>query len=419
MKAIFGVIKYEGDNNNLVYKYPVEDFNTKSRLVVQQAQEAIFYYRGQMADRFDVPDTYVLDSQNIPILRHLVNLPFGKESPFHAVVYFVNKTEQMNNKWGCGDIPFVDQAYPIPLKTGISGEYNFKVNDAEVFMNKLVGTLTEFSGEKLKNTLDSFLKSRVINHLSKYYQENEIDIFVVETKIEEIANHLENKIKEDFIEYGIEITKFVVTNIAKHEESQEYKEYYEFRTQQQAIIRIQNQGARAAAEAQARMNVSVIEQTTQQELDARGKRVDAEATKYKRDVEGYTYQQERGFDVAEKTAQNEGAGNFAATGMGVGVGIGAMGAAAQAVGGLYNDALSNIGFGNSPINPQTDAMLDNDVFAGVNLGLGDENQEIPQSAVPTQPSAEERLEKIKSLFEKGLLTEEKYNQKMDEILSEL
>lgn len=99
MKAMFQVIKYEGDNSNLVYRYPEEDFNTKSRLIVQQAQEAIFYYKGQMADRFDVPDTYVLNTQNIPILRGLVNLPFGKESPFHAVIYFVNKTEQMNNRW--------------------------------------------------------------------------------------------------------------------------------------------------------------------------------------------------------------------------------------------------------------------------------------------------------------------------------
>lgn len=419
MKAMFEVIKYEGDNSNLVYKYPIEDFNTKSRLVVQQAQEAIFYYKGQMADRFDVPDTYVLESKNIPILQHLVNLPFGKESPFHAVVYFVNKTEQTNNKWGVGNVPFVDNAYPIPLKTGISGEYNFKVDNAEIFMDKLVGTLSEFSGAKLKDTLDSFLKSRVINHLSKYYQENEVDIFVVETIIEEIAGYLENKIREDFHDYGIEITKFVVTNIAKNEESPEYKRYFEYRTQQQAIIDIQNQGKRAAAEARARMDVTIIEESIKQDLDARAKKVDAEATKYKRDVEGYTYQQERGFDVAEKTAGNEGVGNFASAGLGVGVGIGAMGAAAEAVGGLYNDALSNIGLGVSQNDAQPQKTQEKDIFAGANLGLGDENQETPQSSLPTQLSAEERLANIKSLYEKGLLTEEKYNQKMDEILSEL
>lgn len=419
MKAMFQVIKYEGDNSNLVYRYPEEDFNTKSRLIVQQAQEAIFYYKGQMADHFDVPDTYILNTQNIPILRHLVNLPFGKESPFHAVVYFVNKTEQTNNKWGVGDIPFVDKAYSVPLKTGVSGEYNFRVFNAETFINKLVGTYSEFSGTKLNEILDSFLKSRVINHLSKYYQINDVDIFLIESRIEDIARYLEEKIREDFLDYGIEITKFVITNIAKHEDSAEYKRYYEYRTQQQAIIDIQNQNERAAEEARGRMNVSIIEQTTQQDLDARGKRVDAEATKYKRDIEGYTYQQERGFDVAEKTAENEGAGNFAAAGMGVGVGLGTIGAAAQAVGGLYNDALSNIGSGNASINPQPENTSENNIFSGLNLGLGDEEQKTTQNISQIQISAEDRLAKIKELYEKGLLTEEKYNQKMDEILREL
>lgn len=430
MKAMFEVIKYDGDNSNLVYKYPVEDFNTKSRLVVQQAQEAIFYYQGKMADRFDVPGTYVLESQNIPILRHLVNLPYGKESPFHAVVYFVNKTEQMNNKWGTGGIPFIDKAYPIPLNTGISGEYNFKVNDPEVFMDKLVGTLPEFSGTKLSDTLDSFLKSRVVNHLSKYYQSNDIDIFVIESIIEEIADYLEEKIKEDFSDYGIEITKFVVTSIAKHEDSAEYKRYFEFRTQQQALIDIQYQGARAAAEAQARMNVSAIEQTTQQDLDARKVRVDAEAAKYKRDVEGYTYQQERGFDVAEKTAQNEGAGNFAAAGIGFGMGYGAMGAAAQAVGGMYTDALSQVSesAGKQQAFANTNKADDN-LFMGGNVGLGYETE--TSSSVTSafshagtevndqKSSRTARLLELKEHFEAGLIDEEDYKQRKAEILSEI
>lgn len=78
-------------------------------------------------------------------------------------------------------------------------------------------------------------------------------------------------------------------------------------------------------------------QQMQQDTDARSVIVDSNAQAIKRKQEGYTYQQERGFDVAEKTAENEGAGNFAAAGMGVGVGLGTIGAAAQAVGGLYKN----------------------------------------------------------------------------------
>lgn len=105
--------------------------------------------------------------------------------------------------------------------------------------------------------------------------------------------------------------------------------------------------------------------------------------------------------------------------MGVGVGLGTIGAAAQAVGGLYNDALSNIGSGNASINSQPENASENNLFSGLNLGLGDEEQKTTQNIPQIQISAEDRLAKIKELYEKGLLTEEKYNQKMDEILSEL
>ena len=95
MKAMLEVIKYNGDNNILVYRYPVEDFSTKSQLIVQQSQEAVFYSRGQLADIF-TEGTYTLSTKNIPILSNLINLPFGKESPFSAVIYFVNKSMQVS-----------------------------------------------------------------------------------------------------------------------------------------------------------------------------------------------------------------------------------------------------------------------------------------------------------------------------------
>lgn len=40
--AIQEVIKYEGDNRTLIYKYPEEDFNTLSQLIVHESQEAVF-----------------------------------------------------------------------------------------------------------------------------------------------------------------------------------------------------------------------------------------------------------------------------------------------------------------------------------------------------------------------------------------
>ena len=63
--ALSELIKYEGDNSTFIWKYPHEDFNNMTELVVHETQEAIFVANGQIADIFG-PGRYKLDAQNIP-----------------------------------------------------------------------------------------------------------------------------------------------------------------------------------------------------------------------------------------------------------------------------------------------------------------------------------------------------------------
>lgn len=88
---IIDIIKYEGDNSTFVWKHPAEDFNTLSQLIVHESQEAILFRDGQALDLFG-PGRHTLHTQNIPLLRRLINLPTNGESPFHCEVYFINYT---------------------------------------------------------------------------------------------------------------------------------------------------------------------------------------------------------------------------------------------------------------------------------------------------------------------------------------
>ena len=96
--ALSELIKYEGDNSTFIWKYPHEDFNNMTELIVHESQEAIFFANGQAADTFG-PGRYKLDAENIPILTKLINVVTGV-SIFHCEVYFINKTVQMAIKWG-------------------------------------------------------------------------------------------------------------------------------------------------------------------------------------------------------------------------------------------------------------------------------------------------------------------------------
>ena len=89
--ALSELIKYERDNSTFIWKYPNEDFNNMTELVVNEAQEAVFFANGQVADTFG-PGRYKLDADNIPILTGMLNIVTGV-SVFHCTVYFINKTK--------------------------------------------------------------------------------------------------------------------------------------------------------------------------------------------------------------------------------------------------------------------------------------------------------------------------------------
>ena len=55
---VFDVIKYEGGNDILVWKFPGEDFNTLSQLIVHESQEALFFKDGKALD------THVTDDKS-------------------------------------------------------------------------------------------------------------------------------------------------------------------------------------------------------------------------------------------------------------------------------------------------------------------------------------------------------------------
>ena len=65
---IASIIKYEGDNNAVIWKHPYEDFNSLSQLIVHESQEAVFFRDGKAMDRFGA-GKYTLDTESLPLMK--------------------------------------------------------------------------------------------------------------------------------------------------------------------------------------------------------------------------------------------------------------------------------------------------------------------------------------------------------------
>ncbi len=263
------LVKYEGDNSTFIWKYPSEDFNKMSELIVHESQEAIFFANGQAADTFG-PGRYKLDSENIPILTKLINIVTGV-SVFHSEVFFINKTVQMAIKWGTDSkVRFIEPTLGVPLEIGASGEMNLAVSDGRKLLLKLVGTMGGIawseSGDgftkSLQQSFKPLISTAVKSHLSASIKQENLDLIDIDEHLIQLSDILKQNIISGFEEYGLTIPEFYVTNIVLPENDPNFKRLRELHT-------IELQKKMATAEAEVR--------TTQAESKASYMTAEAEA----------------------------------------------------------------------------------------------------------------------------------------------
>ena len=253
--AITDVIKYEGDNSTFIWKYPNEDFNTASQLIVHESQEAIFFANGKVLDVFEA-GRHTLETENIPLLRGLINIPTGGVSAFHAEVFFINKVQQMSIKWGTDSrVMYIDPVYNFPLSVGANGEMALSVENGKKLLLKLVGTESYLSQEKLVSYFRAFLMTRVKTYIANIIKDKNINIFELDSRLTEFSEDLKKLLINDFLDYGINLNKFLVTTISKPEDDQQYKKFKDLYFRQYADV----------AEAELRKKVGIIEQKQKKE----------------------------------------------------------------------------------------------------------------------------------------------------------
>lgn len=328
MSQIADIIKYEGDNTTFIWKHPLEDFNSLTQLIVHENQEAVFFMNGQALDLFG-PGRYTLETQNIPKLGKALNRTTDGETPFHCEVYFINKTEQMAIKWGTDSkVQYIEPTYGFPLSIGASGEMSLRAEDSRKLLLKLVGTESFLTQSKLVMFFRSFLMTRVKTYIAQVMKANSINIFEIDENLGMFSAEIKKLLINDFSEYGVALEQFFVTTVVKPDGDRAYEQFKELHFRQYADI----------AEAKIRQQRELIDAET----EARKLVIDSKAQATKREQEGYTYSQERGFDVAEKVAENEAVGEFTNMGVGLGTMAGVGGAVGGMVGGMMNDAVSSV-----------------------------------------------------------------------------
>lgn len=291
-------VKWDGRADMLAWKFPSEELSTWTQLIVAETQLAFVVKEGIYQGPFEA-GRHVLETENIPLLRGLMGIPFGGKTPFSAEVWYVNLLTNLDVKWGTADpIQLQDPAYGILVPVRAFGQYGIRISDAKKFLLKLVGVVPSFDSSALatffKGVLTTKLKTSIGNAILKHGK----SVLELSTELENISDLVKNSLTPEMENYGVALSQFNINSINVPDGNP-------------AVVKLR---------------------------DALAKRAEMR-------ILGYNYQQERSFDVMEGAARNEGtAGGVIGAGIGLGMGVNV----GQTIGGQMGQIAGNTGMGGGP-----------------------------------------------------------------------
>lgn len=295
MGCVGGLIQCNATNDVLVQKYPYNNIKRGAVIKVHQNQRAMLYANGQRLDTIGPGREVVVDSNNIPFLGRLLNVASGGETTYTFEVWFVNMTCERNARIGFSGKEDGIRVMEMNPRTGREiifpvngfGTYRFKVDNPELFCDKLVGTEHESTSYDVHHFFEDQIKVILADTINQVIQEDNLSpIEALKSRRETNERYRQEANKDIRGRYGIEITNFSVRL-----NSPTYDEYNE------AAL----QGAKK-----------------ENELSSQGR----------------YYDTERQYDIMQKAAGNSGAGNAMGIGMGLGMG--------NSMGGMFGQMMGSM-----------------------------------------------------------------------------
>jgi len=359
--AIIDVLKYDGPNDVLVWKWRPrngggreEELRLGTQLVVNQSQEAVFIKGGQILDIFG-PGTHTLSTNNLPILSSLIGLAFGGQSPFKAEVYFINKSVAMDTKFGLIPFNMMEPNFRVPVPITSRGSFALKISETRTFIREILGTVQDFEADKVAQFFRGIITENVKNAITRITKEQQLNPLELEAIVSEVSAAVRDIVSSALARYGLHMEFFNIEAISVVDDDPRVKKI-----------------------------VDEFHRLMSEDIEER--------MRLKRRAENLeVYKIERAFDTTEKAAENLGGGSLGDGGgiLGTVVGLGMASSVANTMGNMMNQATQQA----TTASTATAAVNKNEILS--------------------------LLKELGELKASGILTEEEFADKKRELLAKL
>ena len=199
----------EDSRTTLAWRFPRYNNEIKNgaQLIVREGQQAVFVYRGKIADKF-MPGNYELVTENMPVLSTLQGWKHGFNSPFRSEVYFINTRPVTELRWGTPQpLTIRDPDFGM-VQLRANGLCIIKIADPEIFLREIIGSDSEVDLEEVTELLRR-LVAQAFADLVGTLGMGAIDL---QSKNAEVAAKLKAMVAERVDdEYGLAVADIAIT----------------------------------------------------------------------------------------------------------------------------------------------------------------------------------------------------------------
>lgn len=368
------VIKNSGPCELLIWRQPEEDFNTHSTLIVMPGEEAIFIKGGTVEQTFD-NGTYKLSTENYPFISRIRNAFSGGISTFNCVVYFVRKADSEEIRWGTETpIQVRDKVWGIRTSAKVRGAYKVRIENPVKFLEKLIGNNVPF---QIQGELDKYFASefqgKIKSAVSKFLNNLQQELIGIDAYMDELSAQIEPYIDEIVEEYGLKCVRFSLAGLD--------------------------------------VDISKYDAIDESQIAAITKGNLARGDESVMDILGDDWGRQQAANILGDLARNPGAGGVGAMSAGMGMGM----AAGSVFGNMADHMFSSMN--QQSQQPQPVQQPQQPVPSGRFAPKGTSQQ--PQQVQLAGEDPFETLAKLKKMLDAGLITQARYDAKVDEIMSRM
>jgi membrane protease subunit (stomatin/prohibitin family) len=306
----------------------------------------------------------------------------GGISTFNCVVYFVRKADSQEIRWGT-DTPIQvrDKVWGIRTSAKVRGAYKVRIENPVKFLEKLIGNNVPYQlQQELGKYFDSEFQGKIKSAVSKFLNSLPQELIGIDAYMGELSTQIGPYIDEVVEEYGLKCVRFSLAGLD--------------------------------------IDISKYDAIDESQIAAITKGNLARGDKATIDILGEDWGRQQAANILGDLARNPGAGGVSTMGAGMGMGV----AAGSVFGNMANQMFAPMG--QQPAQPvqQSVQQPSQPVFSGRFARKGTD-QPVQQAAPQThQAGAEdpfETLSKLKRMLDAGLISQQQYDAKVDEVMSRM